>query len=155
MQYVAAAPTSTAPRNLSPLYSLHSSTSSSEPGELESFISVGPSGLTRTVRAGREGIEQDQDPFNRFWAMLDGALDNISRPVAFASAPIGREGVDVEGLREGLGSMGLGGGVHARETGDEDASGENTLIAFALGWNTTKGESLDENGRGYALCPVW
>ena len=29
-----------------------------------------------------------QDPFNHFWTMLEGMLDNLSQPVAFASAPL-------------------------------------------------------------------
>lgn len=104
--------------SLSPLYS---STSSSEPGE--SFITVRPHGSTSTTghahKVGGPGMsEMEQDPFNRFWAMLDGALENISRPVAFASAPIGREGVDVQGLTEGLADVRLdrdGEGVAANE----------------------------------------
>jgi hypothetical protein len=29
-----------------------------------------------------------QDPFNHFWAVLEGMLDNLSQPVAFTSAPL-------------------------------------------------------------------
>lgn len=28
------------------------------------------------------------DPFNHFWHMLEGMLDNLSQPVAFATAPL-------------------------------------------------------------------
>ena len=72
--------------------------------------------------------EMEQDPFNRFWAMLDGALENISRPVAFASAPIGREGVDVQGLTEGLAD------VRLDRDGEGVAANEGELFARVTGY---------------------
>ncbi|OXG23014.1 hypothetical protein J008_01981 [Cryptococcus neoformans] len=53
---------------------LQSSSSSSEAPE-ESYVHFGaPPDIT--------------DPFNRFWAMLDNMLEDISNPIAFASAPL-------------------------------------------------------------------
>ncbi|WVO18397.1 hypothetical protein L204_106113 [Cryptococcus depauperatus] len=53
---------------------LHSSSSSSEAAE-ESYIHFGAPSDTL-------------DPFSRFWARLDNMLEDISNPVAFASAPL-------------------------------------------------------------------
>ncbi|KIJ44149.1 hypothetical protein M422DRAFT_67759 [Sphaerobolus stellatus SS14] len=33
---------------------------------------------------------EPQDTFNQFWNILEGMLDNLSQPVAFATAPLGR-----------------------------------------------------------------
>lgn len=54
---------------------LHSSSSSSGTEIGESYINFG-------------AIPDTTDPFSRFWGMLDNMLDDISNPVAFASAPI-------------------------------------------------------------------
>ena len=58
---------------------LHSSSSSDE-----SYLNLGT-------------IPDTLDPFSRFWGMLDNMLDDISNPVAFASAPLGLE-PEVQGL---------------------------------------------------------
>jgi hypothetical protein len=50
---------------------MHSSSSSDE-----SFLNLG-------------AIPDTLDPFSRFWGMLENMLDDISNPVAFASAPLG------------------------------------------------------------------
>ena len=42
----------------------------------ESFLNLG-------------AIPDTLDPFSRFWGMLENMLDDISNPVAFASAPLG------------------------------------------------------------------
>lgn len=75
---------------LSPLYS---SASSSDPDPAESYITFGLGlGLGNTRGDGRE-----IDPFSRFWGMLEECLDEVSKPVAFASAPLNKDQGDLDG----------------------------------------------------------
>ncbi|KAK1926329.1 hypothetical protein DB88DRAFT_481460 [Papiliotrema laurentii] len=66
------------PPSLSPL---HSSSSSDE-----SFLNLGV-------------VPDTLDPFSRFWGMLENMLDDISNPVAFASAPLGINTIPGPALR--------------------------------------------------------
>lgn len=61
---------------------MHSSSSSDE-----SYLNLG-------------AIPDTLDPFSRFWGMLENMLDDISNPVAFASAPLGID-ANVPGPRDG------------------------------------------------------
>lgn len=96
-----------------PLSPLYSSSTSSDTDPAESFVSVAP--RHRLGAGGSGGTEID--PFSRFWGMLEGCLDEMSRPVAFASAPIGRRGVDLGALEESLGERGEGEGGGNDEVG--------------------------------------
>jgi hypothetical protein len=44
------------------------------------------------------------DTFNQFWTDLEGMLDNLSQPVAFATAPLTRFG-GPESSKDGLSNM--------------------------------------------------
>lgn len=80
------------PSNLTPFSPMYSSSSSSEPDPAESYVTFGltPSSSRRTGQQDRDGGVGDDsaDPFSHFWGMLEGCMEDISRPLVFASAPI-------------------------------------------------------------------
>lgn len=77
--------------SISPLYS---SSSSSERDPAESYITFGL-GLDQGTHRHHA---RELDPFSKFWGMLEECLDEVSRPLAFASAPM--EAKKIEGVDE-------------------------------------------------------
>jgi hypothetical protein len=107
---------------LSPLHS-SSSSSGTETGTGGSYYNFG-------------AIPDTLDPFSRFWGKLDNMLDDISNPVAFATAsmdaPLG--GADGGGGKEGDGRERRRTSDRKKDKDKGKEKGRGTLISLGVGW---------------------
>ena len=90
-----------------------------------------------------------QDPFNHFWSMLEGMLDNLSQPVAFTSAPL----VPPETQAE-KGASNARDGSSGDETGEKNGLVQRANDLFASAIHATKPSSSSPIDQTQVLPPV-